>query len=212
MLGGRKVRSNKGKKRGAYGSRKKAENVMVRVNGDGVRNVVHLGRHPNGRKVRSNKGKKRNPYGPRTGRTRSGKKFRQSGGNCTNPGKFSYKNYLMFLEQNNMNPPNYPTQDPTRTSNDIFQPPSRLAPYLRNNPDISKNFKDFVESGCSSAPKTITGERVDWLDQANSCFKKPDGEPPTITECEQHLVDFGCKWGKPLGQPGDICLGKFTRS
>jgi hypothetical protein len=28
------------------------------------------------RKVRSNKGKKRNPYGPRTGKTRSGKRFR----------------------------------------------------------------------------------------------------------------------------------------
>ena len=29
-----------------------------------------------GRKVRSNKGKKRKPYGPRTGKTRSGKRFR----------------------------------------------------------------------------------------------------------------------------------------
>ena len=30
--------------------------------------------------MRSNKGKKRGAYGPRTGRTRSGKQFRQSGG------------------------------------------------------------------------------------------------------------------------------------
>ena len=29
-----------------------------------------------GRKSRSNKGKKRTPYGPRTGKTRSGRKFR----------------------------------------------------------------------------------------------------------------------------------------
>ena len=58
--GGRKIRSNKGKKRGSYKSRK-ANNVT---------------RHPSGRKVRSNKGKKRGPYGSRTGRTRSGKAFR----------------------------------------------------------------------------------------------------------------------------------------
>ena len=29
-----------------------------------------------GRRTRSNKGKKRTPYGPRTGKTRSGRKFR----------------------------------------------------------------------------------------------------------------------------------------
>ena len=59
MLGGRKVRSNKGKKRGPYGPR--------------TRRTV---RHSSGRKTRSNKGKKRGPYGPRTGKTRSGRKFR----------------------------------------------------------------------------------------------------------------------------------------
>ena len=68
MLGGRKVRSNKGKRRGSYKLRSKTNN----------KNQVN--RHPSGRKVRSNKGKKRGAYGPRTGRTRSGKKFRQSGG------------------------------------------------------------------------------------------------------------------------------------
>ena len=59
MLGGRKVRSNKGKKRGPYGPR--------------TRKTI---RHSSGRKVRSNKGKKRTPYGPRTGKTRSGRRFR----------------------------------------------------------------------------------------------------------------------------------------
>ena len=62
MIGGRKTRSNKGKKRGAYGSRKKVSNT------ENIR-----------RKVRSNKGKKRQPYGPRmnnSGRTRSGAIFR----------------------------------------------------------------------------------------------------------------------------------------
>lgn len=62
MLGGRKIRSNKGKKRGQYKSRKGLKNTSER--------------HASGRKVRSNKGKKRGPYGPRTGRTRSGRKFR----------------------------------------------------------------------------------------------------------------------------------------
>ena len=62
MLGGRKVRSNKGKKRGPYGPR--------------TRKTV---RHSSGRKVRSNKGKKRTPYGPRTGKTRSGRRFRGGG-------------------------------------------------------------------------------------------------------------------------------------
>lgn len=66
LTGGRRVRSNKGKKRGPYGSRK-------RNNGNRKTNT---NRHPSGRKVRSNKGKKRGPYGPRTGRTRSGKAFR----------------------------------------------------------------------------------------------------------------------------------------
>jgi len=70
MLGGRKVRSNKGKKRGSYGSR---SHIKVLVSPGGTRHIKK-------RKIRSNKGKKRNPYGPRTGITRSGKKFRKLGG------------------------------------------------------------------------------------------------------------------------------------
>jgi len=74
MVGGRKVRSNKGKKRGSYKPRK---HTKISVSPGGTRTVVS-------RKIRSNKGKKRQPYGPRVGLTRSGKRFRvsskQSGG------------------------------------------------------------------------------------------------------------------------------------
>lgn len=73
MIGGRKTRSNKGKKRGPYRTKRTHHGIKVRVNSNGKRNVSI-------RKVRSNKGKKRTPYGPRTGKTRSGKKFR--GGVC----------------------------------------------------------------------------------------------------------------------------------
>ena len=82
MFGGRKVRSNKGKKRGTYKSRK---HTKISVSPGGTRRVIR-------RKVRSNKGKKRRPYGPRTGRTRSGKKFRvsgQSGGSASGSGSGS---------------------------------------------------------------------------------------------------------------------------
>ena len=72
MLGGRKVRSNKGKKRGSYRTRKTHHSVKVRVSANGKRSMSR-------RKVRSNKGKKRGAYGPRTGRTRSGRKFRGGG-------------------------------------------------------------------------------------------------------------------------------------
>ena len=72
MLGGRKVRSNKGKKRGAYGPR-----TGKTRSGKRFRTVTKTRKV--GRKTRSNKGKKRTPYGPRTGKTRSGRKFR--GGN-----------------------------------------------------------------------------------------------------------------------------------
>jgi hypothetical protein len=67
MIGGRKVRSNKGKKRGAYGSRtgKTRSGTRFRSNNKVKRS----------RKARSNKGKKRGSYGPRS-RTRSGAKFR----------------------------------------------------------------------------------------------------------------------------------------
>jgi hypothetical protein len=63
MIGGRKTRSNKGKKRGP----RKSKNNTGRTR-SGVRFRVKKTR-----KVRSNKGTKR---GPRTGRTRSGVKFR----------------------------------------------------------------------------------------------------------------------------------------
>jgi hypothetical protein len=67
MIGGRKMRSNKGKKRGAYGSRtgKTRSGARFRSNNKVKRT----------RKARSNKGKKRGSYGPRS-RTRSGAKFR----------------------------------------------------------------------------------------------------------------------------------------
>lgn len=70
MFGGRKVRSNKGKKRGPYGSRTGKTRSGTRFR------VVAVKSRKVGRKVRSNKGKKRGPYGPRTGKTRSGTKFR----------------------------------------------------------------------------------------------------------------------------------------
>ena len=76
MLGGRKVRSNKGKKRGPYRPRVRSSRMMVRVGSNGNRSVRT-------RKVRSNKGKKRTPYGPRTGKTRSGRRFRGGDPTCT---------------------------------------------------------------------------------------------------------------------------------
>ena len=73
MFGGRKSRSNKGKKRGQYGPRsgvtrsgRKFRNTAKKVNRKNVKRT---------RKTRSNKGRKRGPYGPRS-RTRSGRKFR----------------------------------------------------------------------------------------------------------------------------------------
>ena len=119
LFGGRKVRSNKGKKRQPYGPRtgktrsgkrfrapvgqktvaktvaKNAGNNVLEsiINANKVVNNANKSNgnanRPNGnanrpnvlpvkktRKTRSNKGKKRGPYGPRTGKTRSGKKFR----------------------------------------------------------------------------------------------------------------------------------------
>ena len=73
MIGGRKTRSNKGKNRGQYRTKRTHHKIQVKVNSSGKRIVSR-------RKTRSNKGKKRTPYGPRTGKTRSGKKFR--GGVC----------------------------------------------------------------------------------------------------------------------------------
>ena len=69
MLGGRKTRSNKGKKRGTYRTKRTHHSPRVRVSSNGSRRVVR-------RKIRSNRGKKRGAYGPRTGKTRSGRRFR----------------------------------------------------------------------------------------------------------------------------------------
>ena len=67
MIGGRKVRSNKGKRRGPYGPRSRTRSgAKFRGNKTKIKRT---------RKVRSNKGKRRGPYGSRS-RTRSGKKFR----------------------------------------------------------------------------------------------------------------------------------------
>ena len=60
MIGGRKVRSNKGKKRGPYKKRSKKVTFSNVVN---VKLITP--RHLSGRKMRSNKGKKRGPYKPR---------------------------------------------------------------------------------------------------------------------------------------------------
>ena len=70
MIGGRKVRSNKGKRRGSYrrGTGKTRSGAKFRGRNPTVK-------RKRSRKVRSNKGKKRTPYGPRS-RTRSGAKFR----------------------------------------------------------------------------------------------------------------------------------------
>ena len=72
MFGGRKVRSNKGKKRGPYGKRTGVtrSGKRFRSTKKAVKKVVAK----RTRKVRSNKGKKR---GPRTGKTRSGRRFRK---------------------------------------------------------------------------------------------------------------------------------------
>ena len=86
VKGGRKVRSNKGKKRGPYRDRTRKSRFIVSVDSNGDRSVRN-------RKIRSNKGKKRGPYGPRTGKTRSGKIFR--GG--TDPSLLGPSNRKMLL-------------------------------------------------------------------------------------------------------------------
>ena len=70
MLGGRKTRSNKGKKRASYESRK---HTKIALSPGGTRYIKR-------RKVRSNKGKKRGAHGYHAGKTRSGKIFRKIGG------------------------------------------------------------------------------------------------------------------------------------
>ena len=109
MIGGRKSRSNKGKKRTPYGPRSRTRSgskfrgrklekkvKSKKVFSNNVSNVTNnapviragtnvrptfntMNKAQRKRKVRSNKGKKRTPYGPRS-RTRSGKKFKVRGG------------------------------------------------------------------------------------------------------------------------------------
>ena len=71
MIGGRKVRSNKGKRRGSYKTGKTRSGAKFRGRKVNVKSSVKKAR-----KVRSNKGKRRTPYGKRTGITRSKRKFR----------------------------------------------------------------------------------------------------------------------------------------
>ena len=87
MFGGRKVRSNKGKKRVPYGPRSGKTRSGKRFSVGQTRKV--------GRKTRSNKGKKRTPYGSRSGKTRSGRNFR--GGNENDDFLFSGKNKQVFF-------------------------------------------------------------------------------------------------------------------
>ena len=72
MFGGRKTRSNKGKKRGSYKKKNKSKKVIF-SNHNNVKIITP--RNLDGRKIRSNKGKKRKPYGPRNGKTRSDMKY-----------------------------------------------------------------------------------------------------------------------------------------
>jgi len=82
MIGGRKQRSNKGVKRGPRTGRTRSgarfrptvaqrKSVRSANNRSASNRVVRRTR-----KQRSNKGVRRGPYGPRTGKTRSGKRFR----------------------------------------------------------------------------------------------------------------------------------------
>ena len=69
MSGGRRTRSNKGKKRGPYRKRSAVRRPVTRSQTLKKRMKV--------RKVRSNKGKKRLTYRRGRGRTRSGRSFRK---------------------------------------------------------------------------------------------------------------------------------------
>jgi hypothetical protein len=72
MIGGRKVRSNKGKRRGSYSRGTGSTRSGAKFRG---RNL-NSNKSKKARKVRSNKGKRRSTYRRGSGRTRSGKKFR----------------------------------------------------------------------------------------------------------------------------------------
>lgn len=69
MSGGRKTRSNKGKKRGLYKKRSSVRRPVTRSQ--------TLKKRMKMRKVRSNKGKKRSSFRRGRGRTRSGRSFRK---------------------------------------------------------------------------------------------------------------------------------------
>jgi hypothetical protein len=94
--GGRKTRSNKGVKRRPYGRRTGKTRSGKRFRPVAAKRTVRRSTRSTSnrpvrrtRKQRSNKGVKRGPYGRRTGRTRSGRRFRQAvGGNGvdTTPG------------------------------------------------------------------------------------------------------------------------------
>ena len=73
MIGGRKTRSNKGKRRGSYKTGKTRSGAKFRGRKTMVKRSNNKSKRT--RKQRSNKGKRRGSYGPRS-RTRSGKKFR----------------------------------------------------------------------------------------------------------------------------------------
>ena len=73
MIGGRKTRSNKGKRRGSYKTGKTRSGAKFRGRKTMVKRSNNKSKRT--RKQRSNKGKRRAPYGKRS-RTRSGKKFR----------------------------------------------------------------------------------------------------------------------------------------
>ena len=74
MIGGRKTRSNKGKRRGSYSPRSRTRSgAKFRGRKTMVKRSNNKSKRT--RKQRSNKGKRRGSYGPRS-RTRSGKKFR----------------------------------------------------------------------------------------------------------------------------------------
>ena len=70
----RKTRSNKGKKRAMYRPRKDAVGITRSGRRYRAKNMgVEMRKK---RKTRSNKGVRRRPYGKRTGKLRSGKRFR----------------------------------------------------------------------------------------------------------------------------------------
>ena len=76
MIGGRKVRSNKGKRRGSYKTGRTRSGAKFRGRNPTVKRRRSNNKPKRTRKVRSNKGKKRSTYRRGSGRTRSGRKFR----------------------------------------------------------------------------------------------------------------------------------------